>query len=74
MKVVENKLPKDIDLVELTIHLRNAYIVGELLSAYHPESEPKTSFGDIYSNVGFLLMDEMAAAQRAIGEGPTKDS
>ena len=70
MKVVENKLPKDIDLVELTIHLRNADTVGELLSTYHPESEPETSFGYIYSNVGWLIMEEMSAAQRAIGEGP----
>ena len=69
MKVVENKLPKDIDLVELTIHLRNADTVGELLSTYHPESEPETSFGYIYSNVGFLIMDEMEAANKALNGG-----
>ena len=66
MEIVKDKLPKSVDIGDLNMHLRNVFTVGELLSCYKPESEPETSFGDIYSNVGFLIMDEIYAARRAL--------
>ncbi len=59
----------DIDDGELSKRLRNVFTISELLSCYKPDSEPETNFGDIYSNVGFLIMDEMEAANKALNGG-----
>jgi hypothetical protein len=56
-----------IDIDEVEKHLVNAHTLGELIAFYRPESEPDSKdFGNIYANTGFMIMEEMSAAQRAL--------
>lgn len=68
-------MSRDIDISDVQHHLVNVYTLGELLAFYKPESAPETRFGNIYTNAGFMIMEHMTAANRALeGEEPTKES
>ena len=55
-------------------HLTNVYTLGELIAFYRPESEPDTpDFGNIYTNAGALIMQEITAACKSI-EGKAIDA
>ena len=64
----------NIDIDKAALHLINVYTLGELLAFYRPESEPDTKdFGNIYTNTGALIMQEITAAQQGI-EGKESDA